>query len=350
MLKQGVRSAILISLLALGHALEVSPGSPCASRCLDKPAEGDPNNRDDSLTWNTDLSCFDWQYTQENGTDVGKKFADCQACMQASAYEDNEWRERDTGWFMFNNKGTIDWCLFGKFAEESNPNITDTFPYRQCNTACRNIQSASDFRIKSDPRGYEFCDHNGDYTTDPDECISCLYNTTGLTILGNILSTTREMCKTKPGKIFDYNHNVYTASRLQISSITSSSSASSTTAPSQSPVPNPSSESSADSGISKGAIAGIVLGALIGIIVVLVGILLMLKRAKKRRAATLKGEESGASDMPGSNPYNEMESQGKNDHPYQGGLYETDGHTSPVELSAGRATVELPSHLNRPGF
>lgn len=87
--------------------------------------------------------------------------------------------------YQVNNRGAVDYCLFGRFAEESNDDISSTEPYKQCFSACNPIYAASDYRVKSDPESYSYCDSNGNYTSDAQNCIKCLYDGKGLTILGN---------------------------------------------------------------------------------------------------------------------------------------------------------------------
>lgn len=86
---------------------------------------------------------------------------------------------------IVNNKAVVDWCIFGRFAEENNDQVSSTFPYRECNTACQAIYQSIDYKIKSDTLSYSFCDYQGNFSTEADACTSCLYNSTGLTILGN---------------------------------------------------------------------------------------------------------------------------------------------------------------------
>lgn len=84
-----------------------------------------------------------------------------------------------------NNKGMVDWCIFGRFSNEKREDVSKTYPYQQCNTACQAIYSPIDYRIKDDTVSYQFCDHDGNFTSDADPCISCLYGAGNLTILGN---------------------------------------------------------------------------------------------------------------------------------------------------------------------
>jgi hypothetical protein len=77
------------------------------------------------------------------------------------------------------------WCLFGRFAEEENKNISQSSIYKTCNNKCNKIYDAADYTIKKNPDSYSFCDYNGNFTADAESCLSCLYGIPGLTILGN---------------------------------------------------------------------------------------------------------------------------------------------------------------------
>lgn len=93
-------AASLLFFSILASALEVSPDSPCASKCLDDPLKGNASMREDSLTFHQNLACFDEELSGDNKTDVGKKFTECQNCLKDSGYEDEVYGERDTQWFM----------------------------------------------------------------------------------------------------------------------------------------------------------------------------------------------------------------------------------------------------------
>ncbi|KAF1919444.1 hypothetical protein BDU57DRAFT_512541 [Ampelomyces quisqualis] len=179
------RIAIFLALPAISLALEVSPNSPCAAKCIDDARTGDVANRSSSLTFSTDLFCHDWEVVGSNSTQNGQKLKDCNNCLKSSGYGSDEWPETDRGWFMFNNRAIVDWCLFGRFAEESNPNKTETSIYKTCNSSCNRLYNAADYQVKSNPDSYNFCDNSGNFTSDADSCLQCLYDTPGLTILGN---------------------------------------------------------------------------------------------------------------------------------------------------------------------
>ena len=87
-----------------------------------------------------------------------------------------------------NSKAPVDWCIFGRFGDEQSDDVTDTYVYKQCNAACQPIYKSIDINVKSNPGGYQFCDSNGNFTSDVDSCVDCLYNSVGLTILGNSTS------------------------------------------------------------------------------------------------------------------------------------------------------------------
>lgn len=98
MIRRQIYSIILFLHAVTG--LEVAPNSPCAKKCLDDPTHGNPSWSNASLTFGPDFPCMDQDYIGSNATKVGKKFADCQTCMQSSGWSDEEGGERDTQWFL----------------------------------------------------------------------------------------------------------------------------------------------------------------------------------------------------------------------------------------------------------
>ncbi|KAF2004112.1 hypothetical protein P154DRAFT_66612 [Amniculicola lignicola CBS 123094] len=369
MAKSTIIHAVLAFLIVSGitSALEVAPNSPCAGKCLDDPAKGDPADVRDSATFNFNLVCYDSEFTGPNSTDVGRKLVDCQNCLLTSGHDDTGTGERDMGWYLFNNKGIIDWCLFGRFAEEQNENKTETFAYQACNSDCNAIYASADYRAKADATGYYFCDHDGNFTADAEKCMNCLYDSkSNLTVIANVLATVGQMCINKPGKTWpQFNQtSVYMPTRLQLNALaspsstvsTSSSSSSSSSSTSSTSTNTPASDPS--SSLSAGVIAGIVLGALIVIIAILGAILFFLRRLKKQKKATgaWGKNENGPAQAGSHEMYNPVGGQGKERYPYQGetaysdrGSYgrqtpvETSGLMQPVELADNRSVQELPA-------
>lgn len=86
-------------------ALEVSPNSPCSSKCIDRN-DGNPSWRNQSLTFNDMLPCYNWEYSGSNSTAAALKFQSCQECQLNSGYrisnteEGTSYTEQDTTWFL----------------------------------------------------------------------------------------------------------------------------------------------------------------------------------------------------------------------------------------------------------
>ena len=241
-----------------------------------------------------------------------------------------------------NNKGAVDWCLFGRFAEETNKNISASTISQRCSSSCSKIRSSIDYNIKSDPGGFDFCAHNtnANFTADAADCAECLYRYEDLSVLGNVLSTVRDMCEKKPGKNYTLpaSVEVYKAERINLAGNATAPTASPSSSPSTSPPSSAS--SSSDDGLSKGAIAGIVLGGLLALIAILGLALFLLKRRKNsaRRAEASKGEELAATPATGPPGYHQAQA-GKERFGYAA---EAEAMQAPVELGDGRGRSELP--------
>ncbi|KAF2631835.1 hypothetical protein BU25DRAFT_445889 [Macroventuria anomochaeta] len=342
-------AAFLAFFSAFSSALEVTPDSPCASKCIDRN-DGNPSWRNQSLTFNDMLPCYNWEYSGNNSTAAALKFASCQECQMKSGWRhtfvDNgtEYTEQDTTWFLFNNKGVVDWCLFGRFENEENKNISSSSIYQRCSDSCSKIRSSIDYNIKKDPGGFDFCEHNtnANFTSDAESCATCLYANEDLTILGNVLTTVQDMCEKKPGRNYTVpaNVSVYAAERIQLSAT------SSTASPTSSSLPPSANNSS--SGLSKGVIAGIVLGALVAIILVLGLILLLLKRRKNKAkvADVPKGEGKAApTTLPPDYQYNSVPVANKDRYSYAA---EAPTNQAPIEIGGGRGPSELPAASTPP--
>ncbi|KAG9206393.1 hypothetical protein G6514_003224 [Epicoccum nigrum] len=295
------------------------------------------------------LPCYNWEYSGDNSTAAALKFQTCQECQLRSGYrttftdEGTSYTEQDTTWFLFNNKGAVDWCLFGRFAEEQNKNISASSIYQRCSSSCSKIRSSIDYNIKSDPGSFDFCAHNtnANFTADAAECAECLYQYEDLTILGNVLSTVQDMCDKKPGQNYTLAESVevYSAERIRLSGNATAPSASPSATSSSSSTPS-SSASPSDSGLSKGAIAGIVLGGLLALIALLGLALFLLKRRKNKakHVEETKGEELAAT-PPTRPPEYHQAHAGKERFGYAA---EADAAQPPVELGDGRGRSELP--------
>lgn len=231
----------------------------------------------------------------------------------------------------------IDWCLFGRFETEENPNITSSSIYQRCSDSCGRIRSSIDYKIKSDPGSFDFCAHNtnANFTADAEPCATCLYQYEDLTILGNVLTTVQDMCDQKPSKdyIVPANVSVYAAERIQLSTTSSSPS------PTSSTLPTP--PDSSNSGLSTGGIVGIVLG---GVIAISWLILLLLKRRKNRVMASKTQNNKENIPTPGYQ-YNSVPRTDKDHYTYAA---EAPSVQAPVEMGAVRGINELPAASTPP--
>ncbi|KAF3010744.1 hypothetical protein E8E13_007111 [Curvularia kusanoi] len=271
------------------------------------------------------------------------KFETCQECQLRSGYrvttteEGTSYTEQDSTWFLFNNKGVVDWCIFGRFGEEQNKNISSSSIYQRCSDPCSKIRSSIDYNIKSDPGSFDFCAHNtnANFTADAESCATCLYQYEDLTVLGNVLTTVRDMCDKKPGQNYSLpaSVSVYAAARISLAANTTSPPPSQTS----------SSTSTDNASLSKGAIAGIVLGALLAIIAVL-GLLLLLLKKRKNKAkmaeASKDHELAATAPQPPGSQYGAANSAGKDRYSHAA---EAPAQQAPVELGDGRGTSEMPS-------
>jgi hypothetical protein len=242
-----------------------------------------------------------------------------------------------------NNRGVVDWCLFGRFEYEENKNISSSSIYQRCSDSCSKIRSSIDYNIKSDPASFDFCEHNtsADFVSDAESCATCLYENEDLTILGNVLTTVQDMCEKKPGKNYTVPStvSVYAAERIQLS-------ATSSTLPTSSSLPPSSNDSS--SGLSKGAIAGIVLGALVAVILILGLILLLLRRRKNEaKAADVPKNEENVAPMtlPPNYQSNSVPVADKDRYSYAA---EVPTNQAPVEMGPARGPSELPAASTPP--
>lgn len=85
---------VIFFLLSTTTAIQVTPGSSCASVCLDSP-DGDSMREVASTTNSSDIVCDDVDYFSSTN---GQKFKDCITCLQTSNSSSGE--ENDVSWFL----------------------------------------------------------------------------------------------------------------------------------------------------------------------------------------------------------------------------------------------------------
>ncbi|KAI9898352.1 hypothetical protein N3K66_006712 [Trichothecium roseum] len=194
-------AAILLFLVGPAAALEVTPGSSCASICLDADSgEKDAFDPAASTTNTTDITCLDDSFSSEKGK--GKKFHDCLECLQKSKKVDEEQDESDLHWYLYNLRYSLSTCLY------SEPNNSPEAHVTPCvlSWACGTLKGAL-VEDKLNPNGtdtYGYCDADGGLFTKPegklDSCITCLRGTSDQTYLANFMVALQAGCQQKPDK------------------------------------------------------------------------------------------------------------------------------------------------------
>lgn len=84
----------VLSLPRLVASLQVTPGSPCSSFCIDSP-ELDETDPESSNTESDDITCHNGEFAS---TPKGQKFQRCMACLQDSSFSFGQ--ESDQQWFL----------------------------------------------------------------------------------------------------------------------------------------------------------------------------------------------------------------------------------------------------------
>ncbi|UNI18958.1 hypothetical protein JDV02_005187 [Purpureocillium takamizusanense] len=231
--------------LAFGRVivtLEVTPGSHCATSCVDSP-EGNPFKASDSTIKPKDVSCKDIDYST---TDAGIKFRKCLECLGTSTKVDKG--ESDLKWYIYNLRYTLTTCLFSE--PEAPPNGTAG---SACNIerACKPLKAPlTEGGVKPVPQDYlGFCTaHDGAFMgSNLAPCISCLQATSGEAYLSNFMTALEAGCKQDPaeGSILGISGSVFSTTAINIT--------------------DPAAKSKGDdgNGLAPSAIAGIVIGVLL---------------------------------------------------------------------------------------
>ena len=180
-------SRILPTLLALlislrpAHAIQVTPGSPCAALCIDDPSS-DPFSPSSSSTNASDIVCQDSLYSN---SDEGEKFKSCLECLQKS--EKTNGTEADNYWMLYNLRHTLGTCLYGFGDEDKVINSPCVIGW-----ACGPLEDAilAGDLDAGDAQGddaLEYCSAgNGSlFGNTLKSCINCLKSSSDETYLGN---------------------------------------------------------------------------------------------------------------------------------------------------------------------
>ncbi|KAF7118910.1 hypothetical protein CNMCM5793_008546 [Aspergillus hiratsukae] len=279
----------MAKLAALGLLLWAIPAlaviatvnSPCLSIC-----GGTQKTVDDELI------CNDGDY---NSTVKGLTMKNCLLCESTSTTYSNQF-DSDIYWFIFNQKYTIQVCVY----EDSASASTSLSP---CESQCLPLKPVFEtLWWNNNVSLYNYCTQNSNaFPTYATGCSECLRGKSGSKVLGNFMDNMVSACKTQPNAT--KGETVTLARPLFDLSVVTNSSATSTTAmPTATGTGTPTSSltsTSSSSGLSAGAAAGIGVGAGAGVI--LVGALVWVLIRRRRRPA--QGQSMYPPAAPGGQEY-----------------------------------------------
>ncbi|KAI1799953.1 hypothetical protein F4811DRAFT_60448 [Daldinia bambusicola] len=187
-------------------SLQVTPNSPCSSLCVDSTGLdfSDPNS---SNTGNSDISCYDTEYST---SPAGKKFQKCMSCLQDSTFSQGE--ESDQLWFLYNLRYTFDYCIFGF------PNATGVAS-TPCatSTACGGLmEDLTDGNLEPEKNGYSYCTSDGMPSAAVSECKACVAASDDQDYLANFLIALEAGCQQRPptGSLIGLNDTVFSKTRV----------------------------------------------------------------------------------------------------------------------------------------
>ncbi|TPX09675.1 uncharacterized protein E0L32_009148 [Thyridium curvatum] len=272
----------LLFLFAPVHALRVTPGSSCASVCLDQNDGDDPDPKN-STTRPSDIVCKDVEYYS---THAGVKFRKCMDCLQKSPRVDGE--VNDIAWFLSkdNVRYAVNVCLFGF------PNATQgTSSPCNMDLTCRPLQTPLKAGISEPSRSTEFqycgADHALYGGNTISSCEQCLQMGNEKTYLSNFITALHAGCQQQPvpGTLLGLSGSLFSNDPVNI------------TAP---PVAEPPlGPSDKGTGMTVGAVVGIAVGAAL---VFLGGVALFIVHwRRQRRSSKYEDIDHGSHYPPKSN-------------------------------------------------
>lgn len=233
---------VLLSRAFVVLGLQVSPGSACATLCLDNP-ESDPLDPASSTTTASDITCNDDEY---DSTGKGIKFKNCLECLQES--NEVNGTENDVSWFLYNVRYAVDVCVYGF------PNATKSVS-SPCDIdyACQPLKSALEIGGLNPENATEFdyCDaDNGKFSgAQVEACIQCFDSSSSQAFMANFITTLKAGCQQRPepGQLLGLSGSPFSASLVNITNPPSNE--------------TQSSDSADGTGMTTGAVVGIAVGA-----------------------------------------------------------------------------------------
>ncbi|PSR97174.1 hypothetical protein BD289DRAFT_480336 [Coniella lustricola] len=211
---------LVLLILALGDALQTTPGSSCSSLC------------GDTSTSASDIVCSDFAYYSSA---TGSSFKDCIECLQTSNTTSDS--QNDVSWFLYNLRYASAVCIFDFPNKNSSNSTSSKSTSLSCDLeyACAPLQGALEYGNldPSNETEYGYCsaDDSAFYGTSIDTCVSCLQSSPS-TYTANFLLALEAGCQQEPqaGTILSITGSLFSTTAINItmaSNATSSASSSS---------------------------------------------------------------------------------------------------------------------------
>ncbi|KAI9746479.1 MAG: hypothetical protein M1818_000192 [Claussenomyces sp. TS43310] len=257
-----------LAILPSSLALQATPGSACASLCMDNPAYN-ASSVDSFTTVPADLTCSDVAYDKTAG---GKRFESCVSCLQGSSAVNGD--VNDLGALINNLRMTITSCIWGFPSSPTLALHSGCSQESTCSTLRESLE-AGDLNLTSrDPLSYCNAAKESFQTEDLVKCVSCFQSSSENTYLANFLIALQAGCEQSPsqGKSILWSGNLFSSAPIDI-----------TTPSNGSLEVSPSPQSRA---VAVGTIVAAVLGGILTILVLSsIVIFLIRRRARSRRGA-----------------------------------------------------------------
>ncbi|KAK8141958.1 hypothetical protein G3M48_009575 [Beauveria asiatica] len=175
-------------------ALQVTPGSPCASLCLvDSSSSSSPSNSSGTAKIRDDeIICSNRDYASEQG----QKFQRCINCLQNSTYSQGS--QNDQAWFMYNLQYAYAHCVF------SYPNGNGIGPY-PCMTseACGplNVTVRRNLANNTGTDPFNYCSYRGgsSFGGTFGKCLDCMKADREHGYVANFFVALQAGCEQRPG-------------------------------------------------------------------------------------------------------------------------------------------------------
>jgi len=199
----------LLFWISVAWGLQVTPGSPCASVCLDEK-KGNALDAAASTTGLSDIVCDDADYSSSS---VGVKFKSCMECLQTSTAVNGS--ESDQAWYIYNLRYAVDVCVFAF------PNSTTGGSSSPCalDQTCGPLKGALEVGGLDPDKAseYDYCTaNNGLFGSQGSSCSQCLGLSSGQKYLSNFVVALSAGCQQRPapGALLSLSGSVFSTTAV----------------------------------------------------------------------------------------------------------------------------------------